>query len=217
MGVLGPSLNRRSGIFLRNGILLYKQLPWWTTPAPCGGSLPTPMSGDCRYYSLSVFASLPVHPGTLVAGRFTRICEFHSLPNTLEPEPWNFYSNLADCGEPLSSATLQIPTLMCWPWSFDVQAEGHRGQQASCGHHKMNRGQHFSARHNWCTLSEVFLWFILRCKVNAKTGHCPHSPHPLRHCIFTSVSVNSCMFWAGNCASLGSKPRQPSTQSVQPK
>jgi hypothetical protein len=125
MGVLGPSLDRRSGFFIRNGILLYKQLPWWTTPAPCGGSVPTLMSGGCRYYSPSVFALLPVHPGTLVAGRFTRVCEFHFLPNTLEPEPPIFYSNLADCGDPLCSATLQIPTLMlCWPWSFDVQAKG---------------------------------------------------------------------------------------------
>ena len=175
MGVLGPSLNRRSGLFLRNGILLYKQLPWWTTPAPCGGSLPTPMSGDCRYYSPSVFASLPVHPGTLVAGRFTRICEFHSLPNTLEPELRIFYSNFANCGEPLSSATL---LMLRWPWSFDVQAKGHRGQQASCSHHKTNHGQHFSARNHWYTLTEVFPWYILRCKVNAKTGHRLHSPIP---------------------------------------
>jgi len=67
------------------GVLLYKQLPWWTTSAPHGDSQPTCTSGGCRYYGPNVFAMLPVYPGTLVAGRFTRICEFLFLLNTLEP------------------------------------------------------------------------------------------------------------------------------------
>jgi len=106
----------------------------------------------------------------------------------------NIDSNFADCGEPLSSATLQIPTLMCWPWSLDAQAKGHRDQQASWSCRTMNRAQHFSARQRCYTLTEVFSWFILRCKVNAKTGHGPRSRRLLRHCIFTSVSTVTC-FW----------------------
>jgi len=119
----------------------------------------------------------------------------------------NFDSNWADFGESLISTTLQIPTLiLCWSWSLDTQAKGHRGQQAGRNRHITNHAQHFSATHCWYNLTEVFLWFILRCKVNAKTGHGLHSPHP----IFTNASVNSRMFLADDCACLGSKPRQPS-------
>jgi hypothetical protein len=129
----------------------------------------------------------------------------------------NFDSNLADCGELLSSATLQVPTLMlCWPWSLEAQAKGHQDQQASRNLHKTHRAQHFSARHCWYTLTEVCTWFILGCKVNAKTRHSRIPPTP-SHCIFTNVSVNSRMFLAADCACLGSKPRQLSNQSVHPK
>jgi len=64
MGMLGPLLNRKSDLFVRNGALLYKQLIRPLMYAPRGGPLPAPMSGSYRYYNPSVFASLLVPLGT---------------------------------------------------------------------------------------------------------------------------------------------------------
>jgi hypothetical protein len=72
LGTLGPLLNR-SGLSIRNGVLLYKQLirPMMDYACPSGGPLPAPISRTCKYCSPSVFALLPMHPGTLVTGKFT--------------------------------------------------------------------------------------------------------------------------------------------------
>ena len=66
MGMLGPLLNRRSDLYVRNGVLLYKQLirPLMTMRSPRGVPLPPPMSGGYRCYNPSVFASLLVPLGT---------------------------------------------------------------------------------------------------------------------------------------------------------
>jgi hypothetical protein len=63
MGFLGSLLNRKSDLYVRNGVLLYKQL---IRPmrAPRGGPLPAPMSGDYRFYNSNVFALLLVLSGT---------------------------------------------------------------------------------------------------------------------------------------------------------
>jgi len=63
---LGRLLNRRSGPFTRNGVLLHKQLvrPLFTTRAPSGGPPLDPISGKCWCFSLGVFALLPVHLST---------------------------------------------------------------------------------------------------------------------------------------------------------
>jgi hypothetical protein len=85
-GVLGPLLNRRSSLSIKNGVLLYKQLihPMMATHARSGGLLPTPTSVSCRCCNPSVFALQLTHPGTLVTGKFTTIWGFHSLPTTSE-------------------------------------------------------------------------------------------------------------------------------------
>jgi len=87
MGFLGPLLNRRSDLSIRNGVLLYKQLirPRWIMRAPPGSPLPAHTSGGCRFYNLSVFACLRVPLGTLVTDRFTRIWVFLFSPTTSEP------------------------------------------------------------------------------------------------------------------------------------
>ena len=77
LGILGPPLNRRSGLSIRNGVLLYKQLirPVMDYACPFGGLPLTPISGNCKYCSPSVFTMLPMHPGTLVTGKFTMTWE----------------------------------------------------------------------------------------------------------------------------------------------
>jgi hypothetical protein len=57
--VLDPLLNRRSGLPIGNGVLLYKQLIRATTRAPYGGSLPAPMPGGYWCYSPSLAIGAP--------------------------------------------------------------------------------------------------------------------------------------------------------------
>jgi hypothetical protein len=66
MGMLGPLLNRKSYLSVRNGVLLYNSssAPLCIKRAPRGGPLPARMSGGCRCYNPSVFALLLVPPGT---------------------------------------------------------------------------------------------------------------------------------------------------------
>ena len=53
LGVLGPFLNRLSGLSIRNGLTLYKQLmlPKWITLAQLRGMLPTTTSGGSKFFS----------------------------------------------------------------------------------------------------------------------------------------------------------------------
>jgi len=73
--MLGPLLNRKSDLSIRNRVLLYKQLirPMVDYAYPACRSAPAPMSGAYRCYNPSVFALLLVPPGTQVTGRYTRI------------------------------------------------------------------------------------------------------------------------------------------------
>jgi hypothetical protein len=85
LGVLGRLLNRGSGLFIRNGVLLYKQLICPVVDYVC----PICRSTTCAHAkklqaSIQVFALLLVHPGTLVTGKFMRIWELHSLLTTSE-------------------------------------------------------------------------------------------------------------------------------------
>jgi hypothetical protein len=58
--MLGPILKRKSDLFVRNGVVLYKQLirSLMDYAFPRRGTLPAPMSGGYRCYNPSVFASL---------------------------------------------------------------------------------------------------------------------------------------------------------------
>jgi hypothetical protein len=66
--MLGPLLNRKSDLSVRNGVLLYKQLIRPMMDYVCVPRvevlLPAPMSGGYRCYNPSVFALLLVPPGT---------------------------------------------------------------------------------------------------------------------------------------------------------
>jgi len=64
--MLGPLLNRKSDLSVRNGVLLYKQRirPMMDYACPAWMSTAGPMSGSSRCYNLSVFALLLVPSGT---------------------------------------------------------------------------------------------------------------------------------------------------------
>jgi hypothetical protein len=86
MGLLGPLLNRRSELSIRNGVLLYKQLirPLMDYACPCGDPLPAPMSGDYWCCNPSVFVLLRAPLSTSVTRKFTRIWVFRFSPTTSE-------------------------------------------------------------------------------------------------------------------------------------
>lgn len=102
LGVLGRLLSRGSGLFIRNGVLLYKQLIYPMMDYAC----PICRSTTCAcarklQTSIQVFTLLPVHPGTWVTGKFTRIWELHSFLTASELKPRDSTQELAD-EEPLS-------------------------------------------------------------------------------------------------------------------
>jgi hypothetical protein len=83
LGVLGPLLNRRSGLYVRIGVLLYKQLfrpmmdyacPIWRSAARSHVRKLHVLQSKC----LSTATDAPV------TGKFTRIWGFHSSPSTSE-------------------------------------------------------------------------------------------------------------------------------------
>jgi hypothetical protein len=86
LGTLSPLLNRRSGLPIRKGVLLYRHfsVPWWTTRARSGGPLLTPTLINYKCCNPSVFALRLTHPGTWVTGRLTSIWGFHSSTTTSE-------------------------------------------------------------------------------------------------------------------------------------
>jgi hypothetical protein len=86
LSVLGPLLNRRSGLSVRNGVLLYKHLisPMMDYACPIWRSAAHSHVRKLQCYNPSVFALRLTHLGTLVTGKFTRICGFESSPTTSE-------------------------------------------------------------------------------------------------------------------------------------
>jgi hypothetical protein len=86
LGVLGPLLNRRSGLSVRNGVLLYKQVirPMMDYASPIWRSAARSTSGSCKCYKPCVFALRLTHLGTLVRGKFTRNWGLHPSPTTSE-------------------------------------------------------------------------------------------------------------------------------------
>jgi hypothetical protein len=78
LGLLGPILHRRSGLSIRNGVLLYNQC------APSGEQLLAAMLGHCRCFNLSGFTLLCLYLGTMGTVKFTRMLEFHSSSTTSE-------------------------------------------------------------------------------------------------------------------------------------
>jgi hypothetical protein len=117
LGTLGPLLNRRSGLSIKMAFcsISSSSVPWWTTRVLSGGPLPASTSRNWKYCSSGVFALLPVHPGTLVTGKFTwfessLFLRPHQISN------WQVRLQVSWCGEPTSWTAWQTPAL-----SFDPE------------------------------------------------------------------------------------------------
>ena len=85
--MLGPVLNRRSDPFNRSGVLLYKQLIRPMMDYACSAWRSAARTHIRRLQILlsKCFRLAKGPPGTLVAGRFTRIWVFHYSPTKSEP------------------------------------------------------------------------------------------------------------------------------------
>jgi hypothetical protein len=118
LGVLGPFLNWKSCLSIRNGALPHKQLiclmmnymcPIWRS-ATCSHTV------NCRCFSPSVFTLLPMHLDTLITSKLTLIWESFSLLTT--SDLWEIWLKVSWSGEPLSYAARQISILTKrWPES----------------------------------------------------------------------------------------------------
>jgi len=100
-------------------------VPWWTMRALSRGPPLTPIPGICRCCSPSVFALLPMHRGTSLTGKFTRIWEFLTLPTT--SYLWDIQLKVRWCGESLCYTAQHIFTLSeCWPGSAKTGRSGSK-------------------------------------------------------------------------------------------
>jgi hypothetical protein len=91
LGVLGSVLNWRTSLFVRHGVLLYKQLIRPTLDLP-----PSATSRKCSVYNSSV--SVLKQPCTLVTDKFTRIPFFADHARALTE---SFDKKLTDAGNTL--------------------------------------------------------------------------------------------------------------------
>ena len=125
-------------------------VPWWTMRGPLGGPPLASISRNCKCCSPSVFALLPVHPGTLVTGKFTTTWESPYFSDHIRFLTERFDSKLADVGNPLVE---QLGRHLRWP-SVDLRPLT-RGKQ-DC--------QLPLFRLHWLRVSVIFI----SCKANAR-------------------------------------------------
>ena len=73
LGVLGPLLNRGSGLSIRNGVLLYKLLirPMMDHACPVWRYAALSHIRKLHVFQYKCFALLPMHLGTMERGKFT--------------------------------------------------------------------------------------------------------------------------------------------------
>jgi hypothetical protein len=160
LGVLGPLLNRRSGISVRNSVLLYKK------HVPSGGSFLAGTSGSCKCCSSAVFALRLTYTGALLTGKFMKIMGFHSRITSEHQQ--NFGSRLANAGNPL---VRQLERHLCRP-SADRSYQRVTEHWCSAGHSRLSPMWRPSRRNVWC-LSIRLAWLsfsvlVHSCKANAR-------------------------------------------------
>jgi hypothetical protein len=129
--VLGSFLNRRSGLSIRNGVLLYRQLirpmmdyacPVWRSAARCHISKLQVLQSKC----LRIATGAPWYMSN------RQIHEDLGVPffaDHIRDLTESFYSNLADAENPLVRQLGRYLT-EGWPKSLEAQAKGGDGQQA---------------------------------------------------------------------------------------
>jgi hypothetical protein len=85
-GVLYTLIKRRSALSIRNGVLTYKKLtrPMIDYAYPIWRSAARSQVRKLQVLQSKCFALRITNLGTLVTGKFTRICVFHSSPTTSE-------------------------------------------------------------------------------------------------------------------------------------
>ena len=116
LGVLGPLLNRRSSLSIRNGVLLYKQLlrpmmeyagtVWWSTAHSHIRKLQV-LQSKC----LQIATRAPWYIGNMQIHDDIGV---YSLLTT--SDPWEFWIKVSWCWKPLSYTAWLIFTLTeCWP------------------------------------------------------------------------------------------------------
>jgi hypothetical protein len=134
VGVLGPLLNRKCGLSIRNGVLLFRQLirpimdyacPIWRS-APC-----------CQIRKLQVLQSKCLRIATVAPWYISnrQIHEDLGVPffaDQIRVLTESFDSNLADAGNPL---VWQLGRYLTegWPKSPEAQAKGCDGEQTGRG------------------------------------------------------------------------------------
>jgi hypothetical protein len=220
MGLLGPLLNRRSELSIRNGVLLYKQLirPLMDYVCPIWRS-----TARTHVRRLQVLQSKCLHLVTSAPWYLSnrQIHEDLGVPlfaDHIRALIVSFDSRWTDMGNPL---VRQLGRYLHWPRvcasALCISLE-RRGQQAGRGHHLSIVKSTKRIKHLSDALTEIFPWFFLSFKANvgalendAKLGHGPHSPQAWRPHRSTWIVANSSM-WPSQS---GFKPGQPTKQSTK--
>jgi hypothetical protein len=135
MGMLGPLLNRKSDLSVRNGVLLYKQLirPMMDYACPAWRSA---ARSHVRRLQVLQFKCLRLVTGAPWYVRNRQIHEDFGVPlfaDHIRALTASFDSNLADVGNPLVRQLGRYADRGLTP-SPGAKAKGGRGQQASRGH-----------------------------------------------------------------------------------
>jgi hypothetical protein len=133
-GVLGSLLNRRSGLSIRNGVLLYRQLirpmmdyacPVWRSAARCHIRKLQVLQSKC----LRIAAGAPWYISSRQINEDLRVSFFADHIRALTE---SFDSKLADAGNPLVRQLCRYLT-EGWPKSPEAQTKGGDGQLAGRG------------------------------------------------------------------------------------
>jgi len=187
----------------------------WTTRSPSGRPPPAPVSGKFRCFKPSVFAMLPVHLGTLMTVKFTRVWEVPFFVDHVRSLTGRFDSKLADVGNPLVT---QIDRYLCWP-IFDPglikRPKGDRARQ-TCPCH-LSKGGHVDKLKRAHLALPCLMLFSLSWKANGG-GTRKDRARPASFIGTTTSPV--CLIFADSSklhmANLGSNAREPSNQSYTP-
>jgi hypothetical protein len=169
--------------------IISSSAPWWIMLAPRGGPLPASMSGDYRCYNPSAFALLLVPLGTLSNRQIHEDLGVPLFADHIRALVESCDSKSADVENPL---VRQLGRYLRWTRVDPVAWRESQGRQGPAGQSRpspvmasrLNESRSaLISRTPFGYPAEVFPWFFLTCKANArvhdaKSGHGPHSPPP---------------------------------------
>ena len=224
MGMLGPLLNRKNDLSIRNRVLLYKQLihPMMDYACPASRS-----AAHTHVQRLHVLQSkcLRLATGAPLYVSSRQIHEDLGVPlfaDHIRALTSSFDSKLVDVENPLVwqlNRYLRRPSVDPVAWHESQGWQGQVGQKRpSPAMAKSTKWIAFDAdqpntfRLPWIRFSVIFL----SCEANARvyyamSGHGSHSPSPqARRLHLSAQKISRVCDWA----SLGAEPRQPTKQSL---